>query len=218
MAMMAMGLGGDMTGYGLVGGGLRPSYFELFMQEFISSLLRPAMQHTVAALAPRIPLLYRASNWHDEIFTVILGLLEWTHLRTKGAPRAAPAPAPAPAPLAPASSSAAPLLLPSEGLTRRRAAADAGFAESFFDLKRARYFPPSTNGVKPPPSYMRTSDQWACMLCLVGVPYLKVKIESWVARQGGGVRAALSSPALFGADRRAVVRAAGRGCRPRVRR
>ena len=107
MAMMAMGLGGDMTGYGLVGGGLRPSYFELFMQEFISSLLRPAMQHTVAALAPRIPLLYRASNWHDEIFTVILGLLEWTHLRTKGAPRAAPAPAPAPAPLAPASSSSA---------------------------------------------------------------------------------------------------------------
>ena len=94
MAMMAMGLGGDMTGYGLVGGGLRPSYFELFMQEFISSLLRPAMQHTVAALAPRIPLLYRASNWHDEIFTVILGLLEWTHLRTKGAPRAAPAPRP----------------------------------------------------------------------------------------------------------------------------
>ena len=87
----------------------------------------------------------------------------------------------------------------SEGLTRRRAAADAGFAESFFDLKRARYFPPSTNGVKPPPSYMRTSDQWACMLCLVGVPYLKVKIESWVARQGGGVRAALSSPALLAA-------------------
>ena len=199
MAMMAMGLGGDMTGYGLVGGGLRPSYFELFMQEFISSLLRPAMQHTVAALAPRIPLLYRASNWHDEIFTVILGLLEWTHLRTKGAPRAAPSPAPAPAPLAPASSSAAPLLLPSEGLTGRRAAADAGFAESFFDLKRARYFPPSTNGVKPPPSYMRTSDQWACMLCLVGVPYLKVKIESWVARQGGGVRAALSFPALLAA-------------------
>ena len=100
-----LGLGGDI-GMGLLAGGNRPSYFELFMQGAISDMLRPAMQHVVAALAPRFPVLYRSQRWHDEIFLALLGALEWAHLRTQ----------------------------------------EASFAESFFGLKRVRYFPPSARG------------------------------------------------------------------------
>eukprot|EP01047_Picozoa_sp_COSAG01_P009404 COSAG01_NODE_385_length_17743_cov_20.528622_5_plen_152_part_00 len=91
---------------GLLAGGNRPSYFEMFAQELIVTSLRPALQFATAVLAPRFPLLFRTQRWTDEIFAVLLGVLEWAHLRTK----------------------------------------DAGFAESFFALKRVRYFPPRRAG------------------------------------------------------------------------
>ena len=149
MAGMMLGLGGDI-GMGLLAGGNRPSYFELFMQGAISDMLRPAMQHVVAALAPRFPILYRSSRWHDEIFVALLGVLEWAHLRTK----------------------------------------ESTFAESFFGLKRVRYFPPTARGETPPPNWLRPVDQVGSMFFQLGVPYAKWKIEGWVAAQGGGTGAA----------------------------
>jgi hypothetical protein len=148
MAGMMLGLGGDI-GMGLLAGGNRPSYFELFMQGAISDMLRPAMQHVVAALAPRFPVLYRSQRWPDEIFLALLGALEWAHLRTQ----------------------------------------EASFAESFFGLKRVRYFPPSARGETPPPNWLRPIDQVGSMVCQLGVPYVKWKIEGWVAAQGGGTGA-----------------------------
>eukprot|EP01044_Picomonas_judraskeda_P005253 COSAG03_NODE_489_length_7480_cov_26.899878_1_plen_310_part_00 len=148
MAGMMLGLGGDI-GMGLLAGGNRPSYFELFMQGAISDMLRPAMQHVVAALAPRFPLLYRSARWHDEIFVALLGVLEWAHLRTK----------------------------------------ESTFAESFFGLKRVRYFPPTARNETPPPNWLRPVDQVGSMFFQLGVPYVKWKIEGWVAAQGGGTGA-----------------------------
>ena len=84
MAGLALGLGGDI-GMGLLAGGSRPSYFEMFAQEFIVTSLRPAIQFASAVLAPTFPILFRTQRWHDEIFTVLLGLLEWAHLRTQNA-------------------------------------------------------------------------------------------------------------------------------------
>ena len=44
------------------------------------------MQYVTAFLAPRSPFLYRIHQWNEETFSVLLGILEWTHLRSKGPP------------------------------------------------------------------------------------------------------------------------------------
>ena len=144
-----LGLGGDI-GMGLLAGGNRPSYFELFMQGAITDMLRPAMQHVWVALAPRFPILYRTGMFQDEIFALILGVLEWAHL----------------------------------------AGQEGSFSETFFGLKRVRYFPPSAHGETPPPNWLRPIDKWGSMVSLIGVPYIKWKIEGWVEAQGGGGGAA----------------------------
>jgi hypothetical protein len=132
---------------GLLAGGNRPSYFEMFAQELIVTSLRPALQFATAVLAPRFPLLFRTQRWTDEIFAVLLGVLEWAHLRTK----------------------------------------DAGFAESFFALKRVRYFPPAAlaKGREPPSNWLRPVDQLGSLGCMVVGPYVKWKLDAWVASQAG---------------------------------
>ena len=47
MAGLMLGLGGEGLGAGLLAGGPRPSYFELFAQEWLMAGLRPAMRSRV---------------------------------------------------------------------------------------------------------------------------------------------------------------------------
>jgi hypothetical protein len=68
-----LGLGGEGLGAGLLAGGPRPSYFELFAQEWLMAGLRPAMRYVTAFFAPRHPFMYRVHGWNDEIFTALLG-------------------------------------------------------------------------------------------------------------------------------------------------
>ena len=160
MAGLALGLGGDI-GMGLLAGGNRPSYFEMFAQELIVTSLRPAMQFVTAVLAPTFPFLFRTQKWQDEIFTALLGVMEWAYLRSS----------------------------------------DAGFAESFFGLKRVRYFPPSVSEGKAPPStWLRPIDQLGSLACMVLGPYLKWKLDAWVSRQAGTGAAAELGLGALGAE------------------
>ena len=123
--------------------------------------MRPAMQFVTAVLAPTFPILFRTQRWQDEIFTVVLGTMEWLYLRSS----------------------------------------DAGFAESFFGLKRVRHFPPSVaKGKQPPSTWLRPIDQLGSLACMVLGPYIKWKLDAWVARQAGTGAAAELGLGALGAE------------------
>eukprot|EP01050_Picozoa_sp_SAG11_P018775 SAG11_NODE_2892_length_2863_cov_2.334298_2_plen_172_part_00 len=57
-------------------------------------------------------------------------------------------------------------------------------AESFFALKRIRFFKPDP-ARDPPSDMMRTPQQLKCIATMVLVPYFRSKLDTWVKRRGG---------------------------------
>lgn len=61
----------------------RPSFFEVYASQHLSSALRPAFKFVFEVLSVRNPRLICLSNWSEEIFSVILFILETSNLRNE---------------------------------------------------------------------------------------------------------------------------------------
>ncbi|KAF2494030.1 hypothetical protein BU16DRAFT_619219 [Lophium mytilinum] len=127
---------------------LKPSLFELLSEQQLSSLLPPSLRYllTVATLQyPRY--LLRVANSFDEVYAVLMLLVERHFLRTYG----------------------------------------GGFTENFYGLKRERVL--RTKGGEVPRAQLgapsdvretlklRDSDVWRNLAVMVGLPYLKRKLD-----------------------------------------
>lgn len=61
----------------------RPSFFEVYASQHLSSALRPAFKFVFEVISVRNPRLICLSNWSEEIFSVILFILETSNLRNE---------------------------------------------------------------------------------------------------------------------------------------
>ncbi|KAK0536567.1 ubiquitin-protein ligase peroxin 12 [Tilletia horrida] len=160
----------------------RPSFFELFAQDQLSTLLRPAVRYVLTVLAQRNPrYLLRIVNRFDELYALLLLAVERHYLATWG-------------------SSFAENFY---GLRRRRrpaittdrakaaGAARAGSSSSAAGLDGSR------QGVARQEKLGRR-EIYLSLLFLVGLPYLSAKATDYWERIGGGLDSAGGDDALFG--------------------
>ncbi|CAD6973612.1 unnamed protein product [Tilletia controversa] len=161
----------------------RPSFFELFAQDQLSSLLRPAIRYVLTVLAQRNPRhLLRLVNRFDEIYAILLLAVERHYLATWG-------------------SSFAENFY---GLRRRRRPAittdrakAAGAART--GSAASTTLDGSRQGVALQ-ERLGSKEIYLSLLFLVGLPYLSAKATDYWERIGGGLDAAGGDDALFGDD------------------
>ncbi|PWY87524.1 hypothetical protein BO70DRAFT_385808 [Aspergillus heteromorphus CBS 117.55] len=127
---------------------LKPSLFELLAEQQLSDLLPPSIRYLLAVATHRHPrYLLRILNSYDELYALVSLLVERYYLRTFG----------------------------------------GSFTENFYSLKRERVLltkngeiPRAQLGAPGPVREtlkLRTPDVWKNLLVLVGVPYLKRKLD-----------------------------------------
>ncbi|KAL1973053.1 hypothetical protein VTN31DRAFT_6595 [Thermomyces dupontii] len=149
---------------------LKPSLFELLAEQQLSALLPPSLRYLLAVATHRYPrYLLRALNNFDELYALLSLIVERYYLRTFG----------------------------------------GSFTENFYSLKRERVLrtkngevPRAQLGAAAPVREtlrLRNRDIWANLAVLVGLPYLKRKLDegydihvapqaSLLAGGGGGPR------------------------------
>ncbi|KAE8211588.1 hypothetical protein CF327_g4672 [Tilletia walkeri] len=159
----------------------RPSFFELFAQDQLSSLLRPAIRYVLTVLAQRNPrYLLRLVNRFDEIYALLLLAVERHYLSTWG-------------------SSFAENFY---GLRRRRRPAittDRAKAAGAARSGSSARLDGSRQGVALQEK-LRGREIYLSLLFLVGLPYLSAKATDYWERIGGGLDASGGDDALFGDD------------------
>ncbi|OOF98365.1 hypothetical protein ASPCADRAFT_142512 [Aspergillus carbonarius ITEM 5010] len=127
---------------------LKPSLFELLAEQQLSDLLPPSIRYILAVATHRHPrYLLRILNSYDEIYALLSLVVERYYLRTFG----------------------------------------GSFTENFYSLKRERVLltkngeiPRAQLGAPGPVREtlkLRSSDVWKNLLVLVGIPYLKRKLD-----------------------------------------
>ncbi|PYH41566.1 ubiquitin-protein ligase peroxin 12 [Aspergillus saccharolyticus JOP 1030-1] len=127
---------------------LKPSLFELLAEQQLSDLLPPSIRYILAVATHRHPrYLLRILNSYDEIYALLSLLVERYYLRTFG----------------------------------------GSFTENFYSLKRERVLltkngeiPRAQIGAPGPVREalkLRTRDVWKNLLIMVGIPYLKRKLD-----------------------------------------
>ncbi|RAH87646.1 putative peroxisome biosynthesis protein (PAS10/Peroxin-12) [Aspergillus japonicus CBS 114.51] len=127
---------------------LKPSLFELLAEQQLSDLLPPSIRYILAVATHRHPrYLLRILNSYDEIYALLSLLVERYYLRTFG----------------------------------------GSFTENFYSLKRERVLltkngeiPRAQIGAPGPVRdalKLRTRDVWKNLLIMVGIPYLKRKLD-----------------------------------------
>ncbi|RAL14845.1 ubiquitin-protein ligase peroxin 12 [Aspergillus homomorphus CBS 101889] len=127
---------------------LKPSLFELLAEQQLSALLPPSIRYILAVATHRNPrYLLRILNSYDEIYALLSLLVERYYLRTFG----------------------------------------GSFTENFYSLKRERVLltkngeiPRAQIGAPGPVRdalKLRTRDVWKNLLIMVGIPYLKSKLD-----------------------------------------
>ncbi|RAH67719.1 ubiquitin-protein ligase peroxin 12 [Aspergillus aculeatinus CBS 121060] len=127
---------------------LKPSLFELLAEQQLSDLLPPSIRYILAVATHRHPrYLLRILNSYDEIYALLSLLVERYYLRTFG----------------------------------------GSFTENFYSLKRERVLltkngeiPRAQIGAPGPVRdalRLRTRDVWKNLLIMVGIPYLKRKLD-----------------------------------------
>ncbi|PYH96420.1 hypothetical protein BO71DRAFT_320805 [Aspergillus ellipticus CBS 707.79] len=127
---------------------LKPSLFELLAEQQLSDLLPPSLRYILAVATHRHPrYLLRILNSYDEIYALVSLVIERYYLRTFG----------------------------------------GSFTENFYSLKRERVLltkngeiPRAQLGAPGPVREtlkLRTPDVWKNLLILVGIPYLKRKLD-----------------------------------------
>ncbi|KAF9583185.1 ubiquitin-protein ligase peroxin 12 [Lunasporangiospora selenospora] len=159
-----------------IGGGLqadRPSLFELIAQDKMRELLEPALRYVLAVYAQRYPrYLIRIVNRYEEFYAILMFFVERHYLREYG----------------------------------------ASFAENFYGLKRVRA--PRTvkvakvniddesvaasvntaaalNASVPGSNKLRNRDIYKSLLFLIGLPYVKCKLDEYYEKVSGGEAARL---------------------------
>ncbi|KAA8648166.1 hypothetical protein EYZ11_000565 [Aspergillus tanneri] len=127
---------------------LKPSLFELLAEQQLSSLLPPSIRYILAVATHRHPrYLLRILNSYDEIYALLSFVVERYYLRTFG----------------------------------------GSFTENFYSLKRERVLL-TKNGEIPRAQLgasghvreslkLRSSDVWKNLIVMVGIPYLKCKLD-----------------------------------------
>ncbi|KAK0548080.1 ubiquitin-protein ligase peroxin 12 [Tilletia horrida] len=157
----------------------RPSFFELFAQDQLSTLLRPAIRYVLTVLAQRNPrYLLRLVNRFDEVYAVLLFAVERHYLTTWG-------------------SSFAENFY---GLRRRRRPAittDRAKAAGAARSGSSSRLDGSRQGVALQEKLGRR-EIYLSLLFLVGLPYLSGKATDYWERIGGGLDASGGDAALFG--------------------
>ncbi|KAF7170052.1 hypothetical protein CNMCM5623_002620 [Aspergillus felis] len=127
---------------------LKPSLFELLAEQQLSDLLPPSLRYLLAVATHRHPrYLLRILNSYDEVYALLSLIVERYYLRTFG----------------------------------------GSFTENFYSLKRERVLRtkngeiPRTQIGAPGPVReslkLRSSDVWKNLLVMVGIPYLKRKLD-----------------------------------------
>ncbi|KAF9200887.1 ubiquitin-protein ligase peroxin 12 [Haplosporangium sp. Z 27] len=155
-----------------LGGGLqadRPSLFELIAQDKMREMLEPALRYVIAVYAQRYPrYLIRIVNRYEEFYAVLMFFVERHYLREYG----------------------------------------ASFAENFYGLKRVRAprvvkhhkvnidddsVATAATAVKAAPgsNKMRETDIRRSLLFLIGLPYIKCKLDEYYEKISGGEAARL---------------------------
>ncbi|KAL4797866.1 Pex12 amino terminal region-domain-containing protein [Aspergillus venezuelensis] len=126
----------------------KPSLFELLAEQQLSDLLPPSLRYILAVATHRHPrYLLRILNSYDEVYAVLSLIVERYYLRNFG----------------------------------------GSFTENFYSLKRERVLltkngeiPRAQLGAPGPVSdslKLRTSDVWKNLFVMVGIPYLKRKLD-----------------------------------------
>ncbi|CAM6092311.1 unnamed protein product [Calypogeia fissa] len=150
-----------------VGGeGTRPTFFEMVAAQQLPSSLRAALLYSLGVMAQRRPILHRVLDYSDEAFAALMFMLEVHSLRIS----------------------------------------DASFAEALYGLRRRSDLAASTSDASDsvalalvgqrdqrPPRLDQISRRQRnlSVLFLVGLPYLKSKMEAaYNAHRGGALRAA----------------------------
>ncbi|KAF9353278.1 ubiquitin-protein ligase peroxin 12 [Mortierella sp. NVP85] len=157
-----------------LGGGLqadRPSLFELTAQDKMREMLEPALRYVIAAYAQRHPrYLIRIVNRYDEFYAILMFFVERHYLREYG----------------------------------------ASFAENFYGLKRVRAprvvkqskvnidddsvtatAAAATVNAVPGSNQLRERDIRKSLLFLIGLPYIKCKLDEYYEKVSGGEAARL---------------------------
>ncbi|KAL5361151.1 peroxisome biosynthesis protein (PAS10/Peroxin-12) [Aspergillus floccosus] len=127
---------------------LKPSLFELLAEQQLSDLLPPSIRYILAVATHRHPrYLLRVLNSYDELYALLSLIVERYYLRTFG----------------------------------------GSFTENFYSLKRERVLltkngeiPRAQIGAPGPVREtlkLRTSDVWKNLFIMVGIPYLKRKLD-----------------------------------------
>ncbi|GFF33045.1 peroxisome assembly protein 12 [Aspergillus udagawae] len=127
---------------------LKPSLFELLAEQQLSDLLPPSLRYLLAVATHRHPrYLLRILNSYDEVYALLSLIVERYYLRTFG----------------------------------------GSFTENFYSLKRERVLrtkngeiPRAQLGASGPVREslkLRSSDVWKNLLVMVGIPYLKRKLD-----------------------------------------
>ncbi|KAF9994946.1 ubiquitin-protein ligase peroxin 12 [Entomortierella chlamydospora] len=155
-----------------LGGGLqvdRPSLFELIAQDKMREMLEPALRYVIAVYAQRYPrYLIRIVNRYEEFYAILMFFVERHYLREYG----------------------------------------ASFAENFYGLKRVRAprvvkqhkvnidedsVAAAAAAVKTAPgsNKLRETDIRKSLLFLIGLPYIKCKLDEYYEKISGGEAARL---------------------------
>ncbi|KAG0051730.1 ubiquitin-protein ligase peroxin 12 [Gryganskiella cystojenkinii] len=157
-----------------LGGGLqadRPSLFELIAQDKMREMLEPALRYVIAVYAQRYPrYLIRIVNRYDEFYALLMFFVERHYLREYG----------------------------------------ASFAENFYGLKRVRapriVKQPKVNiddesvataaasaaiSSMPGSNKLRGRDFRRSLVFLIGLPYVKCKLDEYYEKVSGGEAARL---------------------------
>ncbi|KAJ9055757.1 ubiquitin-protein ligase peroxin 12, variant 2 [Entomophthora muscae] len=159
-----------MSNIGSTSDVLRPSLFELIAQDKLNVLFRPALRYMVTVYAQRYPrYLLKVLKYYDELYAVLMLFIERHYLYDW----------------------------------------NASFSESFYGLRRLKKEVPASNveldssGNGPSNqdlsrgNSLTSVDIWNSLLILVGVPYVKNKLDELYDSLTGGAAARLLGDDIF---------------------